>query len=136
MEYQELAIEFIRKVNAYSINTTNLVVVKTLHMSDLVLLQETINKQSEKSSTLQVIVTVENEHLKHMVAKLDDKVREGKKAWLETNECSNTIALTKASEQKLGTMMQDVNEMRNVCTSSRGVMYMAVMLSLTHPLCM
>ena len=104
-------------------------------MSDLVLLQETINKQSEKSNTLQVIVTVENEHLnKHMVAKLDDKVREGKKAWLETNECSNTIALTKASEQKLGTMMHDVNEMRNVCTSSRGVMYIAVMLSLTHPL--
>ena len=96
---------------------------------------ETINKQSEKSNTLQVIVTVENEHLnKHMVAKLDDKVREGKKAWLETNECSNTIALTKASEQKLGTMMHDVNEMRNVCTSSRGVMYIAVMLSLTHPL--
>ena len=52
MEYQELAIEFIRKVNAYSINTTNLVVVKTLHMSDLVLLQETINKQGEEARSL------------------------------------------------------------------------------------
>ena len=93
---------------------TNSATMETLLMDHLVSLQETINKQSEKSSTLQVIVTVENEHLKHMVAKLDDKVREGKKAWLETNECSNTIALTKASEQKLGTMMQDVNEMRNV----------------------
>ena len=69
----------------------------------------------KRGTKLQVIV-VEIESLKQMVAKLEDKVRECKKAWLSTNECSNKIDLIEASKEILGTMMQDVNEVRNVCT--------------------
>ena len=86
-------------------------------MSHLISLQETINKLGEEiralnkeNAKLQIVV-IENENLKKVVAKLEDKIQ-------ETDEHLNKIELKEAlKEEKLDTMRRDVSEMKNVCTT-------------------
>mgnify|MGYP007105624342 CR=1 FL=1 len=56
------------------------------------------------------------------VAKLDDEVRECKQVWLGINEYLNVTKLKETmKEEKLETRRQNVNEMKNVCTTKSWV---------------
>ena len=86
-------------------------------MSHLISLQETINKLGEEiralnkdNAKLQVVV-IENENLKKVVAKLEDKIQ-------ETDERLNKIELKETlKKENLDTMRRDISEMKNVCTT-------------------
>ena len=91
--------------------------IEKMLMSHLITLQETINKMGEEVRTLTKEnaklqnVVMENESLKKVVARLEDKIE-------EANERLNKIELKEAlKEEKLDTMRRDVSEMKNVCTT-------------------
>ena len=67
------------------IYATNLATMEKIFMSHLISLQEKINKQCEEIRTLMKentklqIVVIENESIKKMIAKLEDKIQEYKR---------------------------------------------------------
>ena len=92
-------------------------------MSHLISFQETINKQGEEIRALMTedtklqIIVIENESLKKTVAKLQEEIRESKVVSLETKKCLNKISLKEELNKEKMDTMQDVSEMKNVCTT-------------------
>ena len=60
-------------------------------------------------------------------------IQECKQSSLQKNDCLNKIELKKTlKEKKMDTMRRYVSEMKNICTTKYGPMYVVGMLYLTY----